>query len=136
MFGTTGVLARGFAAFQGTEAEKKLAELLYDDNIQVISSLELNQIASYTYHETSIAGGKDLCEKLLDMLEAVLSKPVDHSTLTIQKALVVFKHMLTYGAEKVINASMYLGAYVEVLLNYNTAVMAQEGSMGMFRPID
>ena len=73
MFGATGVLARGLAAVQGTEAEQKLAGLLYDDNIQVISSLELNQIASYTYHETSIAGGKDLCEKILDMLEAVLS---------------------------------------------------------------
>uniref|UniRef100_A0A7S3L761 ENTH domain-containing protein n=1 Tax=Amphora coffeiformis TaxID=265554 RepID=A0A7S3L761_9STRA len=131
MFNATGVLARGLAAVHGTEAEQKLAALLYDDNIQVISSLELNQIASYTYHETSIAGGKDLCEKILDMLEAVLSKPVDHSTLTMQKSLVVFKHILIYGAEKVINASTYLGAYVEQLQNYNTAVMAQQGSLGM-----
>lgn len=132
MFSTTGVLARGLVALQGTEAEQKLASLLYDDNIQVISSLELNQMASFTYHEKSLTGGKDLCEKILDMLEAVLSKPVDHSVLTVQKTLVVFKHLLLYGAEKVINASMYLGAYVEPLQNYNTAVMAQQGSMGMF----
>lgn len=132
MFSATGVLARGLASFQGTEAEKKLAELLYDDNIQVISSLELNTMASYTYHETSIAGGKDLCEKLIDMLEAVLSKPVDHTTLTVQKALVVLKHLLTYGAEKVINPCCTLGAYVDALQNYNTAVLAQQGSMGMF----
>lgn len=131
MFGATGVLARGLAAVYGTEAEQKLAALLYDDNIQVISSLELNQIASYTYHETSMAGSKDLCEKILDMLEAVLSKPLDHSILTMQKTLVVFKHILIYGAEKVINASKYMGAYVEQLQNYNTAVMAQQGSLGM-----
>ena len=131
MFGATSVFTRGLVALSGTEVEKKLAELMYDDNIQVISSLELNQIASYTYHETSIAGGKDLCEKILDMLEAVLAKPVDHSTLTVHKALIVLKHVLVYGAEKVINASMYLGAYVEALQNYNTAVLAQQGSMGM-----
>lgn len=131
MFSTSGVLARGLAAVQGTEAEQKLAGLLFSDDIQVISSLELNQMASYTYHEVSMAGGSDLCEKILDMLEAVLSKPADHSTLTVQKALVVFKHLLIFGAEKVINASAYLGAYVEVLQNYNTAVMAQQGSLGM-----
>lgn len=132
MFGTTGVLARGLVAIQGTEAEKKLAELLYDDNIQVISSLELNTMASYTYHETSIAGGKDLCEKMIDMLEAVLAKPVDHTTLTVQKALVVLKHLLTYGAEKVINPCCTLGAYVDALQNYNTAILEQQGSMGIF----
>lgn len=132
MFNATGVFSRGLAALHGTEAEQKLAVLLFDDNIQVISSLELNQMASYTYHETSIAGGQDLCEKILKALEPVLAKPADYSTFSVQKALVVLKHMLLFGAEKVINASMYLRGYVEELQNYNTAVLAQQGSMGMF----
>lgn len=135
MFNPTGVLARGMVALSGSDAEKQLAELLYEDNVQVISSLELNQMASYTYHERPlVAGQKDLCEKILDMIEAVLSKPMDHSTLTVHKTLVVLKHILIYGAEKVMTAAVYLGAYVEPLMEYNTAIMAQQSDSitGMF----
>jgi hypothetical protein len=133
MFGATGVLTRGLASVQGTsEAEQKLASLLFDDTLQVISSLALNQMASYTYHETSrVAGTKDLCEKILDMLEGVLAKPTEYSTLTVHKALAVLQHMLLYGAAKVIPAAVSLGDFVAPLQNYNTAVMAQQGSLGM-----
>jgi hypothetical protein len=133
MFGATGVLTRGLASLQGaSEAEQKLASLLFDDTLQVISSLALNQMASYTYHETSrVAGTKDLCEKILDMLEGVLAKPTEYSTLTVHKALAVLQHMLLYGAAKVIPAAVSLGDFVAPLQNYNTAVMAQQGSLGM-----
>jgi hypothetical protein len=126
MFGTSSVLSRGLASLSWTDAEKQLAELLFDDNLQVISSLELNQMASYTYHERSMAGSKDLCEKILDMLEAVLSKPLEHSTLTLHKTLVVLEHVLLYGAAKVLTATVYLASYVEPLLRYNTAIIAQQ----------
>lgn len=113
------LVLKGKVALQGSEAEQQLASLLLDENVQVLSSFELNQIASFTY-------GEKICDQIFEMLEEVLSHPVDHSTLCIQKALAVTKHALIYGSEKCVNSAWALGRYVNSLQEYNTVLIAQQ----------
>jgi len=120
------VLARGKAALQGSEPEQKLAHLLHDETVHVISSFELNQIASLTY-------GDLVCDILFEILQDALSKPASYSPLTLQKALVVTKHVLIFGAASVVNSAIALGKHVESLQTYNTVLLAQQqqGAAGM-----
>lgn len=106
-------------ALQGSEAGQQLASLLLDENVQVLSSFELNQIASFTY-------GEKICDQIFEILEEILSHPVDHSTLCIQKALAVTRHALIYGSEKCVNSAWALGRYVNNLQEYNTVLLAQQ----------
>ena len=118
-----------------SDAEKQLSALLYDENEQVLSSLQLNQLASYTYHERSMTGGRLIFERMLDILEQVISRPLDVSVLAMHKALVVLRHLLLYGAEQVLGPAQTLRHYVATIEEkYNTAVMAQEatGATGFF----
>jgi hypothetical protein len=103
----------------GTEAEQHLANFLLDENVQVLSSFELNQIASLTY-------GEMVCDQIFELLEEVLSHPVDHSTLSLLKALAVTKHVLIYGSEKCVNSAWSLGRYVNALQEYNTVLILQQ----------
>jgi hypothetical protein len=117
---SSSVLARGKAALQGDETEQRLASLLHDDSVQIISSFELNQVASLTY-------GAMVCDKIFEILQSILAHPVSYSVLTLQKALVLTKHILIYGAESVVNSAIGLGRHVEALAtNYNTVLMAQQ----------
>lgn len=128
------VIALGLAAIKGTETEQRIAVLLYDDNFQVISSFELNQIASLTYHEGSLVGELDYTEKVIEQLQVIVAKAIDYSPLTIEKALVVTKHILIFGASKVIQPVRFtLGRHIEALQQYNTALLAQQqtGATGL-----
>ena len=105
-------------SLDGTETEKRLAVVLFDESIQVLSTFELNQIASLTYsHET--------CDQIFEMLNIVMSNPMEHSVLALQKALVLTTHTLTYGSEKCINSAWGLGRWVTALCDFNTVLMAQ-----------
>ncbi|GKY96076.1 hypothetical protein MPSEU_000567800 [Mayamaea pseudoterrestris] len=114
-----------------------IRRILLDESEHIISSLELNRIAFWTYHEASIADGEDMCELVIQLLESILSKPMNYSPLTLQKTLAVTKHVLIYGAEIVVNQAICLGRYVETLLNYNTILLAQkkQGIEGFFLQI-
>lgn len=129
------VIARGKAALQGTEIEQRLAVLLYDDAVQVISSFELNQLASLTYHDSNSAGvlttQPDLTDVLIDHFEQIQSQPINYSTMSVQKSLVVTKHILLIGAEKVVpRIKQQLGRHMEALCQYNTVLLAQQQQTG------
>jgi hypothetical protein len=113
------LVLKGRVALNGTEAEQHLANFLLDENVQVLSSFELNQIASLTY-------GEMVCDQIFELLEEVLSHPVDHSTLSLLKALAVTKHVLIYGSEKSVNSAWVLGRYVNALQEYNTVLILQQ----------
>jgi ENTH domain len=126
---TSSVIARGKAALQGSETEQRIAVLLYDDTVQVISSFELNQLASLTYHDSSsvITSQQDMTDILIDHLEQIQSQPVNYSVVSVQKSLVVTKHILLVGAEKVVPCiKQQLGRHVEALCQYNTVLLAQQ----------
>ena len=113
------LMLKGKATLSGSEAQVKLSDLLLDEVIQVISSFELNQIASLTY-------GELVCDEIFEFLEEILSHPLDHSPLCLQKALVVTKHVVIYGSEKTINSAWGLGRYINNLREYNTVLIAQQ----------
>lgn len=121
----------------GNEVIKTTQKILLDESEHVISSLELNRIAFWTFHEASIADGEDLCELVIELLQSILIKPESHSPLTLQKTLAVARHILIHGAEVVVNQAIPLGRPVENLLNYNTILMAQkkQGLEGFFLSI-
>lgn len=103
----------------GTETEKRLANLLFEDALQVLSTFDMNQIASLSY-------GDEPCEQIFDLLGEVMAHPMEFSVLAVQKSLVIAKHLLIYGSEKCVNSCWGLGSYVEKLCDFNTAILAQE----------
>jgi hypothetical protein len=103
----------------GTETEKRLANLLFDDALQVLSTFDMNQIASLSY-------GDEPCEQIFDLLGEVMAHPMEFTVLAVQKSLVIAKHLLIYGSEKCVNSCWGLGSYVEKLCEFNTALLAQE----------
>jgi hypothetical protein len=124
---SSSVLARGRAHLQGNDTEQKLASLLHDDAVQMISSFELNQIASLSY-------GPSVCDQIFEILLSIVAHPVSYSPLTLQKTLVMTKHLLIYGAEGVVNCANCLNRHVQNLQNnYNTVLLAQQqqGAAGM-----
>jgi ENTH domain len=129
---TSSVIARAKVALQGSETEQRIAVLLYDDSVQVISSFELNQLASLSYHESTVltSSRNDMVEILLDHVEQITSQPINYSIMSVQKALVVTKHLLLHGAEKVIPAiQQQLGRHIDMLRQYNTVLaVAQQQS--------
>jgi ENTH domain len=104
---------------EGTETEKRLASLLFDETIQVMSTFEMNQIASLSY-------GDEPCEQIFDLLTEVMAHPMEFSVLSVEKALVISRHLLIYGSEKTVNSCWALGSYVSKLCEFNTVLLAQQ----------
>jgi ENTH domain len=124
-------IARGKAALQGSETEQRIAVLLYDESVQVISTFELNQLASLTYHEGSFltSSKRDMIDILLEHLEQIMTSPVNYSIVSVQKAVVVTKHLLLHCAEKVVPCIIQqLGRSIDMLRTYNTVLAAQQQS--------
>ena len=65
----------GFAPKGPTPTQKALSEVLNNDNVHVLSSFELNRIASLTY-------GDDVCEEIFETLEKIQRNPMVRSTST------------------------------------------------------
>jgi len=63
MFGSSLITKGKGLAFSkyGTEAERVVAPYLFDDSVKVMSSFEMNKIASLTY-------GEKCCEDIFDLL--------------------------------------------------------------------
>jgi len=110
---------RGMAQIEGSDTERKLAELLLNDDVQVLSSFELNQMASLSY-------GDEVCDEMFEMFQEVLANKLKYTPLTMQKALVITKHVLIYGSEKSVNSAWALGRYVNELRDFNTVLLAQQ----------
>ncbi|KAG7340145.1 ENTH domain containing protein [Nitzschia inconspicua] len=113
-----------------TIADKQLRPLLFDESIQVLSTFELNQMASLTYNDVT-------CDDIFQLIERICSKPLDHTPLSIQKALVVTKHVLIYGQEKTVNHGYGLQDYFKALTTFNTVLMTQQqgGALAFFQSI-
>jgi len=110
---------RGKAQIEGSDTERKLAEILLNDDVQLLSSFELNQMASLSY-------GDEVCDEMFEMFEEVLANKLKYTPLTMQKALVITKHVLIYGSEKSVSSAWGLGRYVNELRDFNTVLLAQQ----------
>jgi hypothetical protein len=113
-----------------TIAEKQLRPLLLDESVQVLSTFELNQIASLTFNDV-------LCDDIFEVIEKICSKPLEYTPISIQKALVVTKHIVIYGQDKCVNYGYGLIDYFKSLTNFNTVLMTQQqgGALAFFQSI-
>jgi hypothetical protein len=113
-----------------TTAEKQLRPLLFDEAVHVLSTFELNQMASLTYNDVT-------CDDMFELIRRICSKPLEHTPLSIQKALVVTKHVIIYGQEKTVNHAYTLQDYFKALTTFNTVLMTQKqgGAMAFFQTI-
>lgn len=82
----------GWNPKQPSPAQRAVGDVLFNDSVHVLSTFDLNRIASLTY-------GDDVCDEIFEMLEGIQRHPLDHSILTVQKSLVITKHVLIYGSE-------------------------------------
>ncbi|GAX11048.1 hypothetical protein FisN_21Lh010 [Fistulifera solaris] len=130
MFNVTDFLNTAFSGSSVTsekdKLQRKLRNVLQDDSIQILSSFELNQWATLTYHEGQHSAEDDLCEAFFELLQSLFLHPTQQSTLTLQKALVVARHVLLVGAEKVMQEAQILKPAVAALRGYNTALIQQQ----------
>ena len=111
-------------------AEKEVKPILFDENIQVLSTFELHQVASLTYNVVALDG-------IFELIAPILRIPIDHTPLTVQKSLVVVRHVLIYGSEPVVNHVYGLLDLIKALMEYNTVLMRQQqgGAMSFFQTL-
>lgn len=102
-----------------SQAERELRPILLDDGCQVMSSFELNKVASLTY-------GDLVCDEIFELIEKIVAQPLNFSPLTVQKTLVVTKHILIYGSEKCVNSAYGIGKFIETLTTFNSVLAAQK----------
>lgn len=93
--------------------------LLLDEQVLVISTFELNKVASLTYNEI-------VCDDLFEVMEVILAHPLRQTPLALTKTLVVMQHCLVYGSEKCVNSGYGIAKFVEALTNYNTVLINQQ----------
>jgi len=119
----------GFAT-STTPAEQQLRPLLCDDKIQVLSTFELNQVASLTYNDVT-------CDGIFEFITSICSKALEYTPLTLQKTLIVAKHAIIYGSEKTVNHAYAMQGCLQPLLEFNTVLMAQQqgGAMSFLQTL-
>ena len=110
---------RILAGRQENEAERIRKNLLLDEGVLVITTFELNKVASLTYNEI-------VCDELFEVVEKIIAFPARFTPLCLHKTLVVLKHMLIYGSEKCVNSAYGIGKFIETLQKYNTVLLAQQ----------
>jgi ENTH domain len=119
----------GANSAQARELSRHVMGLLTDEDVQLLTTLDLNRLATYTYHVDSFGNSdNDLLETMIATLQSVLSKPAAHSTNTLLKGLAVTEWLITYGSDRVVLEAKVLGRNVENLQQYNTVLLAQQSS--------
>ncbi|KAL7530286.1 hypothetical protein ACHAWF_003321, partial [Thalassiosira exigua] len=127
-----------------TEVQIVLAATLYDDDLNYMSTLDMNRAASYTFGRTGGSGGgtiagatgavgvlagmsvaEEMWELLLDL---TLGKFLEHSTLALTKALHLIRHALIHGSEACVTDATLLRRIASAcgpLRDLNTAIAEQ-----------
>jgi hypothetical protein len=127
----SGAASAASSSLASSQVKNDLLDLLMDPEAQVVSTFELNRLATYTYHVDSLIGSgeDDLLETMIETLGQVLARPSLHTTLAVLKSLAVLEWLLLYGSDRVFQETKPLGRSVESLQqNYNTVILAQQSS--------
>ena len=97
------------APSSGSKEIEELKQKILDEDVHVLTVAELNLLAfKLTYKEDSQATGFDLNEATTELLHSVLAQKtiMNFSTLAIEKALVVSRHLFLYGASSFVNEAV------------------------------
>lgn len=101
----------------GTETQRILASMIYDDEVEVLTTFDMNRIATLTF-------GDEVCGEIFDVLEYTLRHPIEFTVLTLHKTLVLLRHLAIYASQKAANATWILKPHIEPLTKYNTVLLA------------
>ena len=107
------LLARRF----GSETQNLIAQMLFDDDVNVLTTFDMNRIASYSFGDT-------VCGEIFDVLEYTLRNPLEFTVLSLHKTLVLMHHLAVYASQKAANNTWILKPHVKPLIEYNTVLMA------------
>mmetsp|Transcript_11510 Transcript_11510/g.21513 ORF Transcript_11510/g.21513 Transcript_11510/m.21513 type:complete len:551 (+) Transcript_11510:787-2439(+) len=103
----------------GSETQNILSQMLFDDNATVLTTFDLNRIASFTF-------GDVVCGEIFDVLEYTLRNPLEFTVLSLHKTLVLLHHLAVYASQKAANNVWILRSFIKPLMEYNTVLMAME----------
>jgi len=108
-------LKRQALNLSGTETEKKIGGLLYNDQTDGLASKELNSIAALTFNPKP-------AEEIFKVITACLD-PQQNTWQTLLKAVIVTDHLVKYGAERCVDHCWNMMRRIEVLVDYNSAAV-------------
>eukprot|EP00957_Ditylum_brightwellii_P168479 12824463-Ditylum_brightwellii.AAC.1 len=80
-----------------TEIQRNINTLIFNDNEDVISTFDMNRIASFTFNELTCG---EIFDYFLQTLTAVTKAPIKYTPLSLTKALTLIYHLLIYGSER------------------------------------
>lgn len=103
----------------GTETQNILSQMLFDDYATVLTTFDMNRIASLTF-------GDVVCGEIFDVLEYTLRNPLEFTVLSMHKTLVLLHHLAVYASQKAANNVWILRSVIKPLTEYNTVLMAME----------
>lgn len=115
MFDRTNYFKKLMLGSQGSEEEKTVANLLYNDLDVQMNDSRLNNIAALTYNSQS-------CTRIFNMIEKSIN-PTENPWKIIYKALLILNTIILYGSELSIDKSIDLCKYVYPLQDYNSALI-------------
>eukprot|EP00551_Chaetoceros_affinis_P010594 CAMPEP_0203668884 /NCGR_PEP_ID=MMETSP0090-20130426/5400_1 /ASSEMBLY_ACC=CAM_ASM_001088 /TAXON_ID=426623 /ORGANISM="Chaetoceros affinis, Strain CCMP159" /LENGTH=672 /DNA_ID=CAMNT_0050533439 /DNA_START=292 /DNA_END=2310 /DNA_ORIENTATION=- len=101
----------------GSETQRIIASMIYDDDVEVLTTFDMNRIATLTF-------GDEVCGEIFDVLEYTLRHPIEFTVLTIHKTLVLLRHLAIFASQKAANAVWILKPHIKPLLEYNTVLLA------------
>mmetsp|Transcript_19202 Transcript_19202/g.29311 ORF Transcript_19202/g.29311 Transcript_19202/m.29311 type:complete len:668 (+) Transcript_19202:213-2216(+) len=119
-----------------TQIQSTIASTLFNDQIDYMSTLDMNRAASFTFgyqnniDTTTGHGGESVANELWELvLDAVLCRPTEHSILALTKTISLLEHVLVNGAERVCldGELLYrIEMVVGPLRELNTALVEQQ----------
>ena len=110
-----------------------LAYALFDDNVEYMSTLDMNRAASFTYGysntDCTTGYGESISSEIWELLlDAILLKYTEHSVLSLQKTISLIEHVLLHGSDAVCTDKQLLYRVemaVHPLRELNTALVEQ-----------
>jgi len=108
----------------GTESQGILASMIYDDDVEVLTTFDMNRIASLTF-------GDEVCGELFDLIEYTLRHTIEFTVLTLHKTIVLLHHLAIYASQKAANAVWILKPHITPLKSYNTVLLALDNPKSM-----
>ena len=118
------LMARRF----GTETQSLISQMLYDDDVNVLTTFDMNRIASYTF-------GELVCGEIFDVFEYSLRNPLEFTVLSLHKTLVLLHHLAVYASQKAANNIWILKPHIKPLIEYNTVLWALQDSKSLMARI-
>ncbi|KAL7471406.1 hypothetical protein ACHAXS_011706 [Conticribra weissflogii] len=132
-----------------TEIQRTLASSLFDDDVNYLTTLEMNRAASYTFghqhrhrHSHGTSSNDDAAgapvpsrlESIADqiwelLLDSILEKYLQHSILALTKTMHLVQHILLHGSEPCVTDGellFRLEAAVSPLRTLNTALVERD----------